>query len=271
MATHASYENWSYHNGYGNGYGLGIHGHFMDGVTYPGYYPFYQNQSELNNYETNPFLPSDCSDCIFISGLPKTIQKDEIISIFSKAGKIKFTKYGTFLFITPRGIRAKNFSSNISGTQRIFLFLDRGTKKPTGDATVTYESPESAKNAIKRFDQMNFNGHGIISVKQALPDQKNPFAEKLVSFSRDPRNIFLWKYPSVDSAKRIWLGIHMNYDEIFKRGFNIHTFSLFQILLDVFLPLTLVWATVSPLQKLSPLIQNQMMRPKTNLHISSLL
>ena len=98
MATHASYENWSYHNGYGNGYGPGIHGHFMDGVTYPGYYPFYQNQSELNNYETNPFLPSDCSDCIFISGLPKTIQKDEIISIFSKAGKIKFTKYGMSLY-----------------------------------------------------------------------------------------------------------------------------------------------------------------------------
>ena len=88
MATHASYENWSYHNGYGNGYG-----HFLDGVTY---YPFYQNQPELTTYDTNPFLPSDCSDCIFISGLPKTIQKDEIISIFSKAGKIKFTKYGTF-------------------------------------------------------------------------------------------------------------------------------------------------------------------------------
>ena len=191
MATHASYENWSYHNGYGNGYGPGIHGHFMDGVTYPGYYPFYQNLSELNNYETNPFLPSDCSDCIFISGLPKTIQKDEIISIFSKAGKIKFTKYGTFLFTTSHGIWAENFSSNISGTQRIFLFLDRGTKKPTGDATVTYESPESAKTAIERFDQMNFNGHGIISVKQALPDQKNPFAEKLVSFSKDPRSIFL--------------------------------------------------------------------------------
>ena len=68
------------------------------------------------------------------------------------------------------------------GTQRIFLFLDRGTKTPTGDATVTYESSESAKNAIDKFDQMDFNGHGIISVKQALPDQKNPFAEKLVSW-----------------------------------------------------------------------------------------
>ena len=109
MATHASYENWSYHNGYGNGCG-----HFLDGVTY---YPFYQNQPyyELNTYGTNPFLPSDCSDCIFISGLPKTIQKDEIISIFSKAGKIKFTKYGTLsqgciVFILPHAeFRIKYF------------------------------------------------------------------------------------------------------------------------------------------------------------------
>lgn len=189
MATHASYENWSYHNGYGNGYG-----HFLDGVTY---YPFYQNQPyyELNTNDTNPFLPSDCSDCIFISGLPKTIKKDEIISIFSKAGKIKFTKYGTFghrvyyRYLYCPMQNPGNSSSNILGTQRIFLFLDRGTKTPTGDATVTYESSESAKNAIDKFDQMDFNGHGIISVKQALPDQKNPFAEKLVSlFSLEGSN-----------------------------------------------------------------------------------
>ena len=67
------------------------------------------------------------------------------------------------------------------GAQRIFLFLDRKTKDPTGDATVTFQSPESAKKAIDQFDQTDFNGHGMISVKQASPDQKNPFAEMLVS------------------------------------------------------------------------------------------
>jgi len=67
------------------------------------------------------------------------------------------------------------------GAQRIFLFLDRKTKDPTGDATVTFQSPESAKKAIDQFDQTDFNGHGMITVKQASPDQKNPFAEMLVS------------------------------------------------------------------------------------------
>ena len=70
---------------------------------------------------------------------------------------------------------------HFSGAQRIFLFLDRKTKDPTGDATVTFQSPESAKKAIDQFDQTDFNGHGMITVKQASPDQKNPFAEMLVS------------------------------------------------------------------------------------------
>ena len=128
----------------------------------------------MNNYDSNSFLPSDCSDCIFISGLPKSIQKDEIISTFSQVGKIKVAKGLFFLFIFLG-------ENSFLGAQRIFLFLDRKTKDPTGDATVTFQSPESAKKAIDQFDQTDFNGHGMISVKQASPDQKNPFAEMLVS------------------------------------------------------------------------------------------
>ena len=115
----------------------------------------------------------------------KRFKKTKLFQYFQRLGRSSSPNMVRLLEFSMKILR---ISHNIfSGTQRIFLFLDRGTKKPTGDATVTYESPESAKNAIERFDQMNFNGHGIISVKQALPDQKNPFAEKLVSFSRDPR------------------------------------------------------------------------------------
>ena len=87
----------AYHNGYGN-YHYGHYGAY-DGGSIP-YNPYYQNQSyyEMNNYDSNSFLPSDCSDCIFISGLPKSIQKDEIISTFSQVGKIKVAK-GLLLFI----------------------------------------------------------------------------------------------------------------------------------------------------------------------------
>merc|ERR1712106_428274 len=57
--------------------------------------------------------------------------KKDLIGSFSTIGKIKVAK----------------------GTQRVFLFLDRKTKEPTGDATITFQSAES--------------------------EQKNPFAEML--------------------------------------------------------------------------------------------
>ena len=44
---------------------------------------------------SNSFLPQDCSDCVFISNLPLTVQKDQIADLFSRAGKIRTSK-GTF-------------------------------------------------------------------------------------------------------------------------------------------------------------------------------
>lgn len=79
----------------------------------------------MNNYDSNSFLPSDCSDCIFISGLPKSIQKDEIISTFSQVGKIKVAK-GLFLFIT-RVIRKRKF---IFRSSKNFLIFGSKNKRP---------------------------------------------------------------------------------------------------------------------------------------------
>lgn len=148
-----SIQNYGYaHNGYGYGQG------YYEAAMYPSYYPNNYNGYELNiPHDSNSFLPTDCSDCIFISGLPKNIQKEEIINAFSTVGKIKVAK----------------------GTQRIFLFLDRKTKDPIGDATVTFTSAESAQKAIEVFNNTDFNGHGEIKVQIAKPEQKNPFAEML--------------------------------------------------------------------------------------------
>ena len=96
------------------------------------------------------------------------------------------------------------------GAQRIFLFLDRKTKDPTGDATVTFQSPESAKKAIDQFDQTDFNGHGMITVKQASPDQKNPFAEMLVSIFVLVKTTFDSADFSVVKAKRIRFHVHLD-------------------------------------------------------------
>ena len=142
---------------------------------YPSYYPNNYNGYEMNiPHDSNSFLPSDCSDCIFISGLPKNIQKEDIINTFSTVGKIKVAK-GKSVLIELIELRV------YSGTQRIFLFLDRKTKDPIGDATVTFTSAESAQKAIEVFNNTDFNGHGEITVQIAKPEQKNPFAEMLVS------------------------------------------------------------------------------------------
>ena len=55
-------------------------------------------------------------------------------------------------------------------------------KQPTGEATVTYENPESSMRAIEMFNGKDFNGKGPVSVSISTPEQKQPFANKLVRF-----------------------------------------------------------------------------------------
>ena len=82
----------NYHGGYG---GVG----YYDPSVYQNYYAnyYHSNSYELGaSSNENSFLPSDCTDCIFISGLPNTINKKDLIAAFSTIGKIKVAK-GTFL------------------------------------------------------------------------------------------------------------------------------------------------------------------------------
>ena len=58
--------------------------------------------------------------------------------------------------------------------------MDKETKTPTGEATVTYKNPEYAANAIQMFNNQDFNGAGMITVQISTPEQKQPFAQKLV-------------------------------------------------------------------------------------------
>ena len=60
--------------------------------------------------------------------------------------------------------------------------MNKETKTPTGDATVTFVDADSASKAIEMFNCQDFNGNGPISVQQATPEQKQPFAQKLVRF-----------------------------------------------------------------------------------------
>jgi len=148
--------NMFYHGGQGliQGYGGQYYGPVLDHAGHD-FEP--QVQAE------NSFLPSDCSDCVFIEGLPDDVTKEALVSRFKQAGNIKVTK----------------------GVERVFLFLERKTKRKTGCATVTYFKSEDASCAIELFDQSKFDSaeHGahpfVIKVRIATPEEKNPFAEKL--------------------------------------------------------------------------------------------
>ena len=107
------------------------------------------------------------------------------------------------------------------GTQRVFLFLDRKTKEPTGDATVTFQSADSAQKAIEMFHESDFNGHGTINVKIATPEQKNPFAEMLVS-----KTPVFYMYDAMT-----YLIIFETYDYGLDRAKYKGTFNLSQILI----------------------------------------
>ena len=63
---------------------------YQAGYYQPGMYQ--QNGYENGYTEQNSFLPTDCSDCIYISGLPTTVKKDELVTMFAQAGKIKISK-----------------------------------------------------------------------------------------------------------------------------------------------------------------------------------
>ena len=54
-------------------------------------------------------------------------------------------------------------------------------KAPTGDCTVTYENPDASMRAIEMFNGKDFNGKGNVAVSIATPEQKQPFANKLVN------------------------------------------------------------------------------------------
>jgi len=155
--------NQGYGGGYDQGYGGGGYGGQWGGQGnwgggYDQGYGGYDNSyGGYGGRTIENYMPRDCSDCIFVSGLPTDCKKEDISSFFCRAGTILVTK----------------------GVQRIFTFMDK-MKQSTGEATVTYENPDASMRAIEMFNSKDFNGKGVISVTIATPEQKQPFANKLL-------------------------------------------------------------------------------------------
>lgn len=150
---------WS---GYDQGYG-GYDGYGGGGGGWGGWGGGYDQGYGYNEYgggygrTIDNYMPRDCSDCIFVTGVPSDATKEELSDHFCRAGTILVTK----------------------GVQRIFCFMDK-MKQPTGECTVTYENPDAAMRAIEMFDGKDFNSKGTVTVAIATPEQKQPFASKLL-------------------------------------------------------------------------------------------
>lgn len=86
-------------------------------------------------------------DTIFISGMDPEANEDEIAQHFGAIGIIKIDKK--------------------TSKPKIWLYRDKDTGKPKGEATVTYDDSNAARSAIQWFDGKDFKGT-IIKVQMAV-------------------------------------------------------------------------------------------------------
>jgi len=73
---------------------------------------------------------------IFIEGLPLNVRIPELVDYFSTVGKIKIDRE--------------------SNKPRVWLYHDKRTGDPTGEATITYHDHETQKRALERFNGQRF-------------------------------------------------------------------------------------------------------------------
>ncbi|KAE9605227.1 putative RNA recognition motif domain, Zinc finger, RanBP2-type [Lupinus albus] len=109
------------------------------------------------------FSPSNGS--IYVCNLPYGTDENMLAEYFGTIGLIKKDKR--------------------TGKPKIWLYRDKETNEPKGDATVTYEDPHAALAAVEWFNNKDFHGSTIgvyIAESKNKDDQTfNPVVEPLVS------------------------------------------------------------------------------------------
>ncbi|KAL1140078.1 hypothetical protein AAG570_000010 [Ranatra chinensis] len=80
-------------------------------------------------------------DTIFVSGMNQNTSEGDIQQFFGAIGIIKVDKK--------------------TGKPKIWIYNDKATGRPKGEATVTYDDANAARSAIKWFDNKEFNGATI--------------------------------------------------------------------------------------------------------------
>lgn len=93
-------------------------------------------------------------DTIFVSGLPEDIDEDGLVQHFGSIGVIKTDKR--------------------TGKPKVWIYKDKNTGRPKGEATITYDDCETAKAAINWFNEKDFGGN-TIKVEIATRKMNNNF------------------------------------------------------------------------------------------------
>ena len=116
--------------------------------------------------KSDPNAPREPSQVqIFVEGLPRNVQLQEVVEYFSTVGKIKLDRE--------------------TRQHRIWLYRDKQTREPTGEATVTYLNRESQKLALQTYDGQIFRSTYYLKVTPAIV--KSHMASPPILPPRPPR------------------------------------------------------------------------------------
>lgn len=109
-----------------------------------------------------------------LAGLQPSITDDELIKHFGSIGVIKVATLACrvqCLCSRFGRLQMKKFPKEREKRPQIWIYKDKGTGLPKGDATVTYDDAHTAPAAVEWFNGKEFQGK-VISVSLAQKEEK---------------------------------------------------------------------------------------------------
>ncbi|CAG8669794.1 14865_t:CDS:2, partial [Acaulospora morrowiae] len=141
----SDYDDGASYSGNKNPYGEDYGGNYKsrDNSREGGYGPPPKDDGAFNNYgnRSEDGSMTQSVDTIYISNLSKEVTEEKLADYFGSLGMLKIDKR--------------------TQKPKIWIYYDKATGIPKGDATLTYEDPDSTKAAIKYFDNQPFLGQPI--------------------------------------------------------------------------------------------------------------
>lgn len=116
--------------------------------------------------KSTPNTPREASQVqVFVEGLSPNVQLRDVIRYFSTVGKIKLDRE--------------------TRSPRVWLYKDKRTGEPTGEATITYVDRETQKLALQSYDGQLFMNRYLLKVTRAIV--KSHMASPPILPPRPPR------------------------------------------------------------------------------------